>query len=51
MGLGLMRMSHQKKMRKARESMATETGSNHNLEMGDVYSPGVGKQYIPLSGR
>jgi len=43
MFVGWKRLSHQKKMRKVRESMATEAGFNQNLEMGDVYSPGIGK--------
>ena len=44
------RAASKKKVAKARESVAVETGNAQNVEPGTTYTPGNGKKYMPVGG-
>jgi len=47
--LMVRRSSVKKKMVRVRESMSMESGYNQNTELGNMYSPGAGRRYMPVA--
>ncbi len=45
----MRRASHKKKLARARERSGMEAGYEQNVEMGNMYKPGNGKKYMPVS--